>query len=112
MYHSEGSNNGVRYFIDEEKAIVAVNRQLGYGPKDVDKAERYLTDNLKFRKIGERNENGTITPQTRHLRKMRGENRTHEDNAILSSLIETADSAESGYQKFRSMFDRVVMTRR
>jgi len=107
MYHSEGSNNGVRYFIDEEKAIVAVNRQLGYGPKDVDKAERYLTDNLKFRKIGERNENGTITPHTRHLRKMRGENRTHEDNAILSSLIETADSAESGYQKFRSMFDRV-----
>jgi len=71
-------------------------------------AERYLTDNLKFRKIDERHEKGTITPHTRHMRKKRDENRKNEDiSALGSSLIETADSAESGYQKILGLFDRV-----
>lgn len=108
MYRVEDSRNGVRYVINEEKDIVAVNRQLRYDPNDAEKAERYLTDNLKFKKIDERHEKGTITPYTRHLRKKRDENRKHGDvGAVASSLIETVDSAESGYQKILGIFDRV-----
>jgi len=37
MYRVEDSRNGVRYVINEEKDVVAVNRRLNYQPSDAEK---------------------------------------------------------------------------